>query len=285
MGSRIVFDQPHYDVLNAAREAVLQSLLADLKRELELRTAVDIGCGVGRFASLLHGSGFTVLALDGRQENVDEAKRRCAGIEFRVADAEDTALRSLGKFDLALFLGLFYHLENPFVAIRNLYVMTGKVAILEGIVAPGDEPVLAVRDEGSYEDQGLRYVAMYPTEAGLIKMLYRAGYPYVFRLAAPPKHPEYSPSFARRKGRTMLVASVVPLSTGLLRPAMEPATAPDPWKIRNNPIAFVVRALNAVPRLWKFAAKPWPEQRKILSQKWNRLFSSPDTSASTKVRE
>ena len=274
MRGDLVFDSPYYDSLNSAREAVLRQLVASLRKELELRTAVDIGCGVGRFASILHDLGFETLALDGRQENVNEAKQRCPEIKFRVADAEDAAIRALGKFDLALFFGLFYHLENPFVAVRNLLALTGKVAVLEGICVPGDEPVFAVRDEASTEDQGLRHVALYPTEAGLIKLLYRAGYPYVFRLAVAPEFPEYSPSPMRRRARTMLVASVVPLSNELLRPIGEPAADLDPWTIRNSPGAFLIRVGRAVPRLSRFAGKPWTEKRNVLRQVWKRLFST-----------
>jgi SAM-dependent methyltransferase len=274
MGSGLVFDLPYYDSLNSAREAVLRQLIEALRKEVELRSAVDIGCGVGRFASVLHELGFEIIALDGRQENVNEARRRCREIEFRVADAEDVAVRALGKFDLALFFGLFYHLENPFIAMRNLFAMTAKVAILEGICVPGDEPVFAVRDEVSSKDQGLRHVALYPTEAGLIKLLYRAGYPYVFRLSVVPEFLEYSPSPTRLRARTMLVASLVPLSSKLLRPAGEPTTDPDPWTIRNSPRALLIRACRAVSRLKRFTVKPWTEKQSILSQMWKRLFSS-----------
>jgi SAM-dependent methyltransferase len=284
MGSNLVFDLPYYDSLNSARETILRQLVASIRKDLELRTAVDIGCGVGRFASLLHDLGFEVLALDGRHENVNEAKRRFPEIDFRVADAEDAAIRTFGKFDLALFFGLFYHLENPFIAIRNLFAVTARVAILEGICVPGDEPVFAVRDEAPTKDQGLRNVALYPTEAGLVKLLYRAGYSYVFRLVIVPEFPEYSSSPVRRRARTMLVASSVPLSSVLLRLTGEPATDLDPWAIRNSPSSLLIRGGRAVPRLWRFAAKPWPEKQAILGQKWKRLFSS-ETSGDAKVRD
>lgn len=274
MGRKLVFDLPYYETLNAARGAVLRELVSSLRTELGLSTAVDIGCGVGWFSALLQDLGFEVLGLDGREENVGVAKLRCPEIEFGVADAEDLAIRTFGKFDLALFLGLFYHLENPFAAIRNLHAMTAKVAILEGICVPGAEAIFAVRDETSTEDQGLRHVALYPTEAGLIKLLYRAGFPHVFRLAVVPDFPEYSASPTRRRARIVLVASLVPLSNDLLRPASEPATYFDPWTIRNTPGALLIRTSRSLPRLTRFVARPWSEKQSILSQMWKRLFSS-----------
>lgn len=177
MGGGFVFDESIYDALNAARVPVIQQLLESLRKNYELQTAVDLGCGVGYFSALLRDWGFSVLAVDGRQENLDEAKRRVPGIEFRLADAEDLAVRSLGQFDLALYLGLYYHLENPLLAFRNLLAITRTVAIVEGMVLPGDDPILCVRDEGPTKDQGLRHVALYPTENGVVKLLYRAGFP------------------------------------------------------------------------------------------------------------
>ena len=103
-------------------------------------------------------------------------------MEFRVADAEDGRVGSLGKFDLTLCFGLLYHLENPFAAIRNLFALTAKVALLEAMCLPGDEPVLGVREEGPTEDQALRYIALYPTENCLVKLLYRSGFPFVYRV-------------------------------------------------------------------------------------------------------
>ena len=33
---------------------------------------------------------------------------------------QPNALDNLGKFDIVLFAGVFYHLENPFIALRNI---------------------------------------------------------------------------------------------------------------------------------------------------------------------
>ena len=45
-----VFDQAHYDALNTARESTVQSVLPDLKEWLGLKTALDLGCGLGYYA-------------------------------------------------------------------------------------------------------------------------------------------------------------------------------------------------------------------------------------------
>ena len=251
MAGNFVFDQPHYHALNTAREVTLRQLLESLRKELELHNAVDVGCGLGHFAIFLRNLGFDVLALDGRQENVNEAKRRAPEIEFRMSNAEDKEIQAFGKFDLVLCLGLLYHLENPFVAVRNLFALTGKVAVLEGVCVPGDEPVFALRDESSTEDQGLRHVALYPSENGLVKLLYCSGFSRVYRLRTRPALREYGSTTARKQVRTMLVAASVELSHEMLVPAPEPHTDPDPWTIRHGPVALVRRAVRPVVRLWR----------------------------------
>jgi len=251
MASSSVFDQSHYDALNTARVTAIRELLESLQKECELRTAVDVGCGLGYFAVFVRDLGFDVLALDGWQENVEEAKRRAPEIEFRLANAEDKGIQALGKFDLVLCLGLLYHLENPFAAIRNLFALTGSVALLEGMCIPGDEPVFAVRDEGPTEDQGLHHVALYPSENALVKLLYRAGFPHVYRLRKTPPHRDYESSLTRKRVRTMLLATIGPASSHLLVRAAEPATTADPWTIRNVAAALTLRALLPLFRLWR----------------------------------
>lgn len=274
MSSNFVFDQPHYDALNAAREAVIRSLVESLRKDHTLQSAVDLGCGVGHFSGFLRDLGFNVLALDGRQANLDEARRRFPGIEFRLMDAEDPQVRNLGQFDLVLCMGLYYHLENPFAAFRNCFAITGRIAIVEGMCVPGSDPSLTVRDEGPMEDQGLHHVALYPTENGLIKLLYRSGFPFVYRFRKKPDHPNYENSSLSRQMRTMVVASITPLASGLLETAAEPATSLDPWTIHNSPAALALRGRGFAGRLWRFMGKPWPEKHEILSRRWTRLFPS-----------
>jgi FkbM family methyltransferase len=261
MSRSSVFDQPHYDALNRVREAALRPLVASMRQSVRLKSVVDVGCGLGYFSVVLRDLGFAVLAVDGRPENVDEAKRRYSAIEFRVADAEDPCIRSLGKFDLVFCFGLLYHLENPLVAIRNLFEMTEKVAILEGMCFPDERPILAVRDEGPTEDQGLRHVALYPSEAALIKLLYRSGFGYVYRMRTMPSHPAYRSSSTRKIMRTVLVASKAPLATDLLQLATEPVTNVDPWAIHGGSA-----------RLRGFLRKPWREKLTTLGYHWVQRF-------------
>lgn len=229
MSAPRIFDQAHYDKLNVARGAVVTSLLSELGPSLGLRSAIDVGCGLGHFSGVLQSLGLDVQAVDGRPENVEEGRKRFAGIRFHQCDAQDAALRDLGEFDLVFCFGLLYHLENPLSTVRHLHAMTLKLLLVESVIFPGDEPVMALVDEGPTEDQGLNHVAFYPTESCLVKMFYRAGFPHVYGFKAQPDHSEYREGRSGRRIRTVLAASVNPISSLSLMLLDEISSPIVPW--------------------------------------------------------
>jgi len=259
--SEFVFDLPHYRALDQARIEFLRGLLPQWKSDLQLTSALDVGCGVGHFAALLHELGFDVTAVEGRAENAEEARSRVAGLKVYVGEAEEIASVGIGSSDLVLALGLLYHLENPFRVVRQLRSVTRKLLVVESMCMDDPNPVLYLRDEGHGEDQGLRYVAFYPTEACLAKMLYRAGFPFVYRFLKLPAHPDFSASWRKHRVRTMLAASTEPLKVPYLAEMAEPATSEDPW------ISTVGGTWDKVARLGRFALKPWPEKMAALRRR------------------
>ncbi len=212
MSTKWVFDETHYKEMNVARAETASAILTTLKTTLGLESALDLGCGLGYYSSLLHDSGFRVLGLDGRKENVEEAGRRFPHIEFQVADAEDPSLHRFGSFDLVFCFGLVYHLENPFRVIRNIAKMATKAALVEGMVYPSLEPVMVLLDENEGVDQGLNHMAFYASEACLVKMLRRSGFPSCYLPDKMPAHPDFHAGRDGFPRRTMLLSSKSPLS-------------------------------------------------------------------------
>lgn len=261
MPSEFVFDLPHYRALDHARIEFLRGLLPQWKSDLQLESALDVGCGVGHFSALLHELGFDVTAFEGRPENAEEAESRVAGLKVHVGEAEEIASFGIAPCDLVLALGLLYHLENPFRVIRQLRTVTRKLLVIESMCMEEPNPVLYLRDEGQGEDQGLRYVAFYPSETCLAKMLYRAGFPFVYRFLKLPSHPDFSASLRKHRVRTMLAASTEPLNAAYLAEMAEPATSADPW------ISTAGKTWNQVARLGRFALKPWPEKLATLRRR------------------
>lgn len=231
MAQERVFDMPHYRALNTAKIAVLREAVEQWKKQFELKTAWDVGCGVGLYSALLLELGFETRALDGRAHNVEEASRRVPGLNVSVADVEDPAVGDLGSADLVFCLGLLYHLENPFRAIGNLAQITGKMIVIESMCTWDELPILYLREESPFEDQGLRHIAFYPSESCLVKMLYRSGFAHVYRFLHLPDSADFRAAKDQGKQRTMLVASRMEASSQLLAPVREQPAQYDPWKI------------------------------------------------------
>lgn len=215
------------------RQLFISEFLDAIKDQVSLESALDVGCGIGYFSKFLLDRGLRVLAVDGRDENAKEGQRRYPTITFLTKDVEDPAFPLIGTFDLVLCVGLLYHLENPFRAIRNLNAMTGKALILESMCLPGNDPSLALLDEDSEHDQGLNYIAFYPTESCLVKMLYRSGFAFVYSFKQLPTDKQFVNTFSRKRQRTFLAASRVELSHPNLSLAKEPVRlstgVSDPW--------------------------------------------------------
>jgi tRNA (mo5U34)-methyltransferase len=52
-------------------------------------------------------------------------------VETVVADFMETDLAALGTFDVVLYLGILYHMENPLHALKRLAAVTGELAVIE----------------------------------------------------------------------------------------------------------------------------------------------------------
>jgi len=201
------FDTDDALILNESRRDFLQGFLPELIRENNLSTALDVGCGYGFYSNCLKENALEVRAFDAREDNIQEARRRYPNIEFNVSDVEDRSCTALGSFDLVLCFGLLYHLENPFMAIRNLFNLAGKYLLIETMVIPKKGPFAKLFTEPKSENQSLHYSALIPSEDILIKMLHIAGFKSVYKADDLPAHEQFHTSTRRLKARTVLLAS------------------------------------------------------------------------------
>lgn len=261
------FDRKEYRALVDAREQTLRRIVKKLKPALGLASAVDVGCGVGFFSQTLSEYGLHVCGFDARAENVSEARRRFPGIPFEQADIEDREVSELGQFDFVLCFGLLYHLENPLQAIRNLRAITERCLLLESMCLPEERCSLLLREEPRQEDQSLSEIACYASESSLVKMLYRAGFAKVYRVATLPDHDDFRETREHAQRRTVLLASLVPIDVAGFRLVLEPQETEDPW-------AKTPKKATQLQRVRRFLASPMRKKYITLANRARMIFPS-----------
>jgi SAM-dependent methyltransferase len=181
------FDTREAIELNRARLAHLVSLELPLAGSRVL----DVGCGVGHLAAELVNLGFSVVCVDGREENVASLRSRYPSLAAHVADVETGALHLLGRFDVVLCYGLLYHLENPIKALRNIESICGEALLLETMICDHSLPVLRIEDDTLSSNQGLRGIGCRPSPGYLAVALSRVGFRHVYAPRVPPNHPDF----------------------------------------------------------------------------------------------
>lgn len=263
------FDQRHHMKLIRARGETTRRVVTELRLALGLASALDAGCGVGFLSRILQECGLDVSGFDRRAENIAEARTRFPAIAFETGDVESADILKLGGFDLTLCFGLLYHLENPMLAIRRLRALTGKGLLLESMCIPGNQAGMVLREEPSIADHSSREIALYPSEACLVKMLYRAGFAAVYRVAELPDHDDFRDTAEHARRRTVLFASMAAVQLAGFADIAEPREEFDPWS-KNAPGSVGAPTLRQ--RLSNFARQPQKAKYFTVANRVRRIF-------------
>src|SRR5438445_1729262 len=114
-----------------------------LPQDLRGKSVLDIGCNEGFFAFEAERRGAAyVLAIDS-----DVAARKKfyvvkhllkSNVEFLLLSVSDLHERTIGRFDVTLFLSVFHHLKDPFLALDRVASVTGELPIAGLLVAGCD---------------------------------------------------------------------------------------------------------------------------------------------------
>lgn len=186
------FDSTAYQAINRGR----MEHLASLGLDLDGRSVLDVGCGVGDLAQFFVQRGCRVTCVDGRADNIAALRWRYPTLDAHVADAQCDALSKLGRFDIVFCYGLLYHLENPVAGLRNLASACGDLLVLETVVCDALRPVVEFVDEHASHDQALAGLGCRPAPAFVALALHRAGFVQVYAPVRPPDHADFQ--FERR---------------------------------------------------------------------------------------
>ena len=110
--------------------------------------------------------------------------------EVVVDDFMTMDVAALGTFEVVLFLGVIYHLEEPLRALRRLRQVTKSLAVIESeaVLLPGQasRPLWQFVDATELNDDPSNWWV--PTAEGLRAMCLAAGFPKAEIVSGPPEY-------------------------------------------------------------------------------------------------
>ena len=130
--SQLVVDFPWYSYNSLSNiDHIEQLLTGDLRAIFDLvgegRRVLDIGPADGDWSFFLESCGAKVFAVDHALTNANEMRGIRAlkahlrsSVEISDTDVDTNFRLPDGQFEVAFFLGILYHLKNPFYALEKL---------------------------------------------------------------------------------------------------------------------------------------------------------------------
>jgi tRNA (mo5U34)-methyltransferase len=143
---------------------------AQLPTDLTGWRALDIGCNAGFYSIELARRGANVIALDKDPHFLRQATWAVEQfgledkIEVRQGQVYDLA-RWNERFDLVLFLGVFYHLRYPLLGLDLVAERVNRLLLFQTLTMPGDEVIETPADQDFNDRRPL-------TEPGWPKMAF-----------------------------------------------------------------------------------------------------------------
>ena len=192
-----------FDWLAEAHETRFRMMLPEIDALFDGRwdevSCLDAGCNEGYVGFEIARRGAkAVVGFDARPQNIEKAefvKRQLQvkNISFDVANIDSLTPERYGAFDLTLFLGLLYHLEDPIGALRRLRAVTRELCVVDtqvlrdgpsvttiaGMEEVETNDILAVLEEPEWDESPLAAMtvsALVPNKSALFTMLRHAGF-------------------------------------------------------------------------------------------------------------
>lgn len=133
-----------------------QQLAPHIPRDLTGWRVLDIGCNAGFYSFELARRGADVLGIDEDTHYLKQARwarrRFDLGGRVRFKRMEVYKLEKMREtFDLVLFLGVFYHLRHPLLALDQIATKTRRRLLFQSLALPGDAVATDVRGKAYLE--------------------------------------------------------------------------------------------------------------------------------------
>jgi tRNA (mo5U34)-methyltransferase len=200
---------PHH-VLSDFPACKWQQLAPYLPADLHGWSVLDVGCNAGFYSFELARRGARVLGIDREPLYLRQAcwAARQLGLEERVQFSELQVYDLMNfeqRFDLVLFMGVFYHLRHPLLALDILAARTRRLMVFQTMTMPGFEVAtppddIPLLERSAMQERGFPVMAFVekcvagdmtnwwaPNHAAVLAMLRSSG----LRVAALPGHEIY----------------------------------------------------------------------------------------------
>jgi tRNA (mo5U34)-methyltransferase len=143
----ITFHNPH--------DGFLRRLHRAFPNGLEDRSVLDCACNCGAYLFYAKEAGAgRCLGFDIREHWITQARflaehreRASDDMRFEVSDLYDLPALDPGRFDITLFLGIFYHLPDPVTGLKIAADLTDEVMIVNTATKAGFADGLLVPDQ------------------------------------------------------------------------------------------------------------------------------------------
>lgn len=198
-----------FDTRRQMVESAVEAHFGNRVRQIE---CLDIGCHEGYYSIAMARKGVRqVTGVDARAENLRRARFAARAldidnIEYKQGRLETLARDEARTYELTLFLGVLYHVEDPIPCLRNVAAVTGELCLIETQVVDEVEGfaewgsrewtrpyhgILALIDESGEFDAGNRETGVTPmvtcpSPKALLYMLRQAGFSRAEILPPPP---------------------------------------------------------------------------------------------------
>jgi SAM-dependent methyltransferase len=209
-----------------------QEHLASLRLDLEGKSVLEVGAGVGDHTTFFLDRNCRVTSLEARPENcalfartMDALKESgyepAARWNLIEGDIESLDRMAAEKYDIVYCYGLLYHLQDPARAIEVMAARCGDLLLLETCVSVGDgEAVNPVEENAGDPTQSFRGGACRPTRLWVFNRL-KGFFDHIYVPLTQPAHVEFPLDWSLalppgRLTRAVFVASRKPIKNEIL---------------------------------------------------------------------
>ena len=182
-----VFDEPIALKINKARLNNLSSLGLDLNG----KSVIDIGCGVGHLAQFFLQNNCKVFCIDGRKENISNLRLRYPNLKCKVIDVEKEDLSKYGIFDIVFCYGLLYHTKKPAFVLKNISKICKDLLLLETCIMDSPDSDVKFVEDTSAVNQALHHIGSRPTPKFVISNLRGNDFSNVYVPRKTPRHHDF----------------------------------------------------------------------------------------------